>query len=51
LLAASLEGGARRIWVTPNDQITDAHWNEILRSWVIPGKAVVAPASTALRTP
>jgi len=33
-LAASVEGGARDIWVTPNDQLTDAHWNALLRAWL-----------------
>ena len=46
-LAASIEGGARHIWVTPNDQITDAHWNEVLRRWLVPLKP--QPAPTALK--
>ena len=43
-IAASIDGGARHIWITPNDQITDAHWNAILRSWIVPIKP--APART-----
>jgi hypothetical protein len=43
-LAASVEGGARHIWVTPNDQITDAHWNAVLRNWLVPVKPASAPA-------
>jgi cellulose synthase/poly-beta-1,6-N-acetylglucosamine synthase-like glycosyltransferase len=35
-LAASLEGGARDLWVTPNDQVTDAHWNALLQVWLAP---------------
>ncbi len=35
-LAASLEGGARDLWVTPNDQVTDAHWNALLQAWLAP---------------
>src|SRR6266481_3840871 len=37
-LAASIEGGARHIWITPNEQLTDAHWNAVLRSWLVPLK-------------
>src|SRR6266849_2816772 len=37
-LAASIEGGARHIWITPNEQITDAHWNAVLHSWLVPLK-------------
>jgi len=44
-LAASIEGGARHIWVTPNDQITDAHWNAVLRRWLVPLKPQVAPTA------
>jgi len=44
-LAASIEGGARHIWVTPNDQITDAHWNAVLRRWLVPLKTQVAPTA------
>lgn len=33
-LASALEGGARDLWVTPNDQLTDAHWNALLRAWL-----------------
>ncbi len=35
-LAAALEGGARDLWVTPNDLLTDAHWNALLRVWLAP---------------
>jgi hypothetical protein len=35
-LASALEGGARDLWVTPNDQLTDAHWNALLRVWLAP---------------
>ncbi len=38
-LAFSLAGGAHRIWVTPNDQISAPHWEEILRAWIVPVKA------------
>jgi len=48
-VAASLEGGARHIWVTPNDQITDAHWNAILRNWLVAARPQRAPARAALR--
>jgi hypothetical protein len=44
-LAASVEGGARRIWITPNDQITDAHWNAVLRSWLVTTKPVARPTA------
>jgi len=44
-LAASIDGGARHIWITPNDQITDAHWNAILRTWIVP--ATPAPTTSA----
>jgi biofilm PGA synthesis N-glycosyltransferase PgaC len=37
-LAASIEGGARHIWITPNEQITDAHWNAVLHNWLVPLK-------------
>jgi GT2 family glycosyltransferase len=37
-LAAALEGGARDLWVTPNDQLTDAHWNALLRVWLAPAR-------------
>jgi cellulose synthase/poly-beta-1,6-N-acetylglucosamine synthase-like glycosyltransferase len=48
-LAASLEGGARHIWVTPNDQLTDAHWNAVLRSWLVTARPQRTPARAALR--
>jgi len=48
-LAASVEGGARHIWLTPNDQISDAHWNATLRSWLVPVKPVPAPTASTLR--
>lgn len=35
-LASALEGGARDLWVTPNDQLTDAHWSALLRVWLVP---------------
>jgi len=44
---ASVEGGARHIWVTPNDQITDAHWNAVLRNWLIAVKPAPAPTARA----
>ena len=46
-LAASIEGGARRIWITPDDQVTDAHWNAILRAWMVPMKGAPPPATGA----
>ena len=48
-VAAAIEGGARRIWVTPNDLITDQHWNAILRAWVLPGRPPRAAALEAER--
>ncbi|HYV65718.1 MAG TPA: glycosyltransferase family 2 protein, partial [Myxococcales bacterium] len=51
-LAASIEGGARHIWVTPNDQITDAHWSAVLRNWLVARKPSPAPGSrTAAKGP
>jgi hypothetical protein len=54
-VAAALEGGASRIWVTPNDQITPAHWDALLRSWLVPVRAALpgatAPAAAARRRP
>jgi hypothetical protein len=46
-LAASIEGGARRIWITPDDQVTDAHWNAILRAWLLPVKGAPPPVTGA----
>ncbi len=46
-LAASIEGGAHRIWITPDDQVTDAHWNAILRAWMVPVKGAKVPATGA----
>ena len=46
-LAAAVEGGARHVWVTPNDQITDAHWNAILRNWLVPVKPARPRVSSA----
>ncbi len=46
-LAASIEGGARHIWITPNEQLTDAHWNAVLRSWLLPVKAATPAKATA----
>ena len=46
-LAASADGGARHIWVTPDDLITDAHWNAILRRWLVPMKPAPARADSA----
>ena len=37
-IAAAIDGGTRRIWITPADQITDAHWNALLRAWLMPMK-------------
>ncbi|MGB7217834.1 MAG: glycosyltransferase family 2 protein [Vicinamibacterales bacterium] len=37
-IAAAVEGGTRRIWITPGDKITDAHWNALLRAWLVPMK-------------
>ncbi|MFL5310749.1 MAG: glycosyltransferase [Myxococcales bacterium] len=45
-LSASVEGGARHIWVTPNDQITDAHWNAILRAWLVATKPIAPPTAS-----
>ncbi len=30
-LAAVLAAGARQVWVTPDDQVTDEHWASIAR--------------------
>jgi hypothetical protein len=30
-LAAALAAGARQVWVTPNDQVTDEHWVSVAR--------------------
>lgn len=30
-LEGALAGGATQIWVTPNDQVTDAHWASVVR--------------------
>jgi hypothetical protein len=49
-LAAALEGGARDLWVTPNDQLTDAHWNALLRVWLVP-EGVARPAPTRASGP
>jgi hypothetical protein len=46
-LAAALEGGARDLWVTPNDQLTDAHWEALLRVWLVPAGAAPAAATRA----
>jgi glycosyltransferase involved in cell wall biosynthesis len=35
-LAAAVAGGARRVWVTPNDQVTDEHWRSVLRRLAAP---------------
>jgi hypothetical protein len=35
-LASARDGGARDLWVTPNDQLTDAHWNALLQAWLAP---------------
>ena len=47
-LRASVEGGARHIWVTPDDLVTDAHWNAILREWLVAGKRPGTEASSAM---
>ncbi|MBI5067116.1 MAG: glycosyltransferase family 2 protein [Deltaproteobacteria bacterium] len=49
-LAFSLAGGARRIWVTPNDQLRPPHWEEILRAWIVPVKPP-RPAPASVPTP
>ncbi|HEY7726442.1 MAG TPA: hypothetical protein VH880_13985 [Anaeromyxobacteraceae bacterium] len=41
-----MEGGARNIWVTPFDQVTDAHRNAILRSWLALAGKEPPPAPT-----
>ena len=53
-LTAAVEGGARDLWVTPNDQLTEAHWNALLRAWLVPvaaGKAAPSTAPAAAPTP
>ena len=45
-LRASVDGGARDIWVTPDDLVSDAHWNAILRAWLVPMKPPPAQASS-----
>jgi hypothetical protein len=35
-LDAALAGGATQVWVTPNDQITDAHWAAVARRLIAP---------------
>jgi glycosyltransferase involved in cell wall biosynthesis len=35
-LDAALAGGATRIWVTPDDQVTGAHWGEVTRRLTAP---------------
>ncbi len=32
-IQSTLEGGSSQIWLTPNDMISDAHWNEVTRQW------------------
>ncbi len=52
-LAATLEGGGRQIWVTPNHLLTDAHWDALLRRWLVPSpRTAAAPAvPKAARSP
>lgn len=30
----TLDGGSKQIWITPNDMLNDAHWNQVVRHWV-----------------
>ena len=46
-LAAAIEGGARDLWVTPNDQLTEAHWNALLRVWLVTDAAAKAEPTAA----
>ncbi len=48
-IAAMLDGGQRQIWVTPNDLLSDAHWNVILRRWLVASPRM-SSAHTAPRT-
>ncbi|HSB19745.1 MAG TPA: glycosyltransferase family 2 protein [Anaeromyxobacteraceae bacterium] len=50
-LAASVEGGAGRIWVTPVDQITPQHWDAILRTWLVPAPRPPPGAAQAAAPP
>lgn len=50
-LAASVAGGARRIWVTPFDQITPEHWDAILRVWLVPADRPPPGAAQATAPP
>ena len=33
-ISATLMGGSKQIWITPNDMIGNDHWNEITRRWI-----------------
>jgi len=50
-LSFAVAGGAHRIWVTPNDQLTPAHWEQILRAWVVPVKPPRTPPRSSPDSP
>ena len=39
----ALEGGATRIWLTPNDMLSEEHWSLVRSLWVAPPPAVNRP--------
>jgi hypothetical protein len=33
-ISGTLSGGSSQIWITPNDMLSDAHWDSVLRRWI-----------------
>lgn len=33
-ISSTLSGGSSQIWITPNDMLSDAHWDSVLRRWI-----------------
>jgi hypothetical protein len=33
-ISATLAGGSKQIWITPNDMLSNEHWKEITRHWI-----------------
>lgn len=34
-ISSTLSGQSTRIWITPNDMLSDAHWSRVLRHWIV----------------
>ena len=33
-ISSTLTGGSNQIWITPNDMLSNTHWNQVLNHWI-----------------